>query len=62
MDGRATMSQRSGPLETAEQHVREIRRRTRTKHSTGEKIWIRDYKLNDADAAVLHWRSGVPDR
>ena len=28
-------------------------RGTRTKHSAEEKIRIRDYKLNEADAAVL---------
>src|SRR6185295_17673609 len=33
------MRQKSGP-ETADQHVREIRRRTRKKHSTEEKIRI----------------------
>jgi transposase len=38
MEG-AKMREKSGP-ETAERHVREIRRRTRKKHSTEEKIRI----------------------
>jgi transposase len=34
------MRQKSGPQGTAEQHVREIRRQTRKRHSTEEKIRI----------------------
>jgi transposase-like protein len=34
------MRQKSGPLETAEQHVREIRRATRRRYSAEEKIRI----------------------
>ena len=34
------MSKKSGPLETAEQHVKNIRRATRKKYSTEEKIRI----------------------
>ena len=34
------MKQKSGPVETAEQHVRDIRRATRKKYSAEEKIRI----------------------
>ena len=34
------MTQKSGPTETAEQHVRDIRRATRKKYSAEEKIRI----------------------
>ena len=34
------MTQKSGPTETAEQHVRDIRRATRKKYSVEEKIRI----------------------
>ncbi len=34
------MRQKSGPTETAEQHVRDIRRATRKKYSAEEKIRI----------------------
>jgi transposase len=34
------MSQKSGPSQTAEQHVREIRRRTRKQYSSEEKVRI----------------------
>ena len=34
------MRQKSVPSETAEQHVREIRRATRKRYSAEEKIWV----------------------
>jgi transposase len=39
-EGGAKMTQKSGPTETAEQHVRDIRRATRKKYSAEEKIRI----------------------
>jgi transposase len=39
-EGGAKMRQKSGPTETAEQHVRDIRRATRKKYSAEEKIRI----------------------
>jgi len=40
LEGGAKMRQKSGPTETAEQHVRDIRRATRKKYSAEEKIRI----------------------
>jgi len=34
------MSQKSGPSQTAEQHVREVRRRRRKQYSSEEKVRI----------------------
>jgi transposase len=39
-EGGAKMTQKFGPTETAEQHVRDIRRATRKKYSAEEKIRI----------------------
>jgi transposase len=39
-EGGVKMRQKSGPTETAEQHVRDIRRATRKKYSAEEKIRI----------------------
>ncbi len=39
-EGAAKMTQETGPTETAEQHVRDIRRATRKRYSAEEKIRI----------------------
>jgi transposase len=56
------MRQKSGPSETAEQHVREIRRRTCKKHSTEEKIRIVLSGLRgEYSIAELCRRKGIAD-
>ena len=54
------MNSRSGPHSSAEQHVREIRRQTRKRHSTEDKIRIVLEGLRgEYSIAELCWREGI---
>ena len=56
----AKMRQKSGPSETAEQHIRNIRRATRKRYSTEEKIRIVLSGLRGEDSiAELCRREGI---